>query len=99
MAFCVVLNLNLYTDSAMMPDGHMRYWKRSPLTRLNIMDRHRFAYVQFIFAAISVLSAILLIFGVKAEIVRKMWIVSTVASVVIFVIIMVMTSNSYAHYS
>jgi hypothetical protein len=98
IVFCIVLNLNLYTDSAMMPTGQMRYWKRSPLTRLNIMGRHEFAYVQFAFAALSAVTAIMIIAGVKSSLVRKIWIAGTLASTAVFIIIMVMTSNSHAKY-
>lgn len=35
----VVMNLNLYTDRAVMSDGLEREWQRSPLESLNTADK------------------------------------------------------------
>ena len=35
IAYFVVLNLNIYTDRAMMPTGEVREWHRSPIIRLS----------------------------------------------------------------
>ena len=40
IAYFVVLNMNLYTDRAMMPNGEMREWYRSPLTRHRVNYHH-----------------------------------------------------------
>ena len=43
--FCVVLNTEIYTDRARMADGRVREWHRSPVVRLNIMDRSALYYL------------------------------------------------------
>ena len=97
--YCIVLNIDLYTDRAMMPSGQIREWKRSPLTRLNISDRSGLAYLQFFLAAVSILTAVLRALGVRNNIVRYVWIISTVASTVVFVVIMILTANSHVNYA
>ena len=97
--YCIVLNIDLYTDRAMMPSGQIREWKRSPLTRLNISDRSGLAYLQFFLAAVSILTAVLRALGVRNNTVRYLWIISTVASTVVFVAIMILTANSHVNYA
>ena len=97
--YCVVLNLDIYTDRARMPDGGIREWKRSPLTRLNISGQSAFAYLQLILVAISVITSVLLLVGVKNNIVRYVQIISTIASTVVFIVIMILTGNSHVNYA
>jgi len=39
IVYFVILNMNIYTDRAMMPNGSVREWHRSPITRLSISDQ------------------------------------------------------------
>ncbi len=97
--YVIVLNLDIYTDRAMMPNGQTREWRRSPIARLNISDQSTLLYVQLFLIAVSVISAVLLMFGIKNDILKKVWIISSVLSAVMFVIIMIVTSNTHAEYA
>ena len=96
--FCVVLNTEIYTDRARMADGRVREWHRSPVVRLNIMDRSALYYLQLLFVAVSVITSVLILLGVKSSIVKTIQIISTAASVITFIVIMIVTSNSHANY-
>ncbi len=97
--YVIVLNLDIYTDRAMMPNGQTREWRRSPIARLNISDQSALLYVQLFLIAVSVISAVLLLFGIKNDILKKVWIISSVLSTAMFVIIMIVTSNTHAEYA
>ena len=70
IAYFVVLNFNIYTDRAMMPTGEVREWHRSPIARLSIADRSFLIYLQIVLAAVSVITSILFLFGVRNRIIR-----------------------------
>ena len=97
--YCAVLNIEIYTDRAMLPDGIMREWKRSPVERLYISDMPWLWYLQLALAAVSVVTSILMLLGVKGDLVRKIRLISFIASTVMFVIIMIVTSNVHAKYA
>ena len=99
IAYFVVLNLELYTDRAMMPTGDVREWHRSPVARLSISDQSFLFYLQIVLAAVSILTSVLLLFGVRSSVIKKIQLVSTIGSTVMFVIIMIVTANSHAKYA
>ncbi len=98
-AYGVVLNLDLYTDRAPMPNGGVREWKRSPITRLNISGQSALLYLEIAFAVVSVVTSILVLFGLKSRAIRIVQLVSTAASTVMFIIIMIVTGNSHVNYA
>lgn len=98
-AFLAVMNLDLYTDRAVMPNGEIRVWHRSPISRLYIADRQILLVLQLICAALSVITAVLLLFGVRSSTVRKVQIISTAASAVLFVVILIVTANINVKYA
>ena len=97
--FFIVLNTEFYTNKAMMPNGQYREWHRSPVNRLYIADQSFLYYLQIVLAAVSVITAILLLFGVRSDIIKKIRLIATIGSVLVFVIIMVVTSNTHVKYS
>ena len=96
--YFVVLNINIYTDRAMMPTGEIREWHRSPVTRLNIADQSFLIYLQIVFAAVSIITSVLFLFGVRNNIIKIIQLVSTIGSTIVFIIIMIVTSNLHAKY-
>ncbi|MBR2548709.1 MAG: hypothetical protein K6E72_04210 [Saccharofermentans sp.] len=94
----VVMNLNLYTDRAVMSDGLEREWQRSPLESLNTADKTWLFYIQIIVSAISIITSILLLAGVKNNVVKTIQMISTAASVIVFVIIMVVATTTHPKY-
>jgi len=99
VVFFIVLNTQIYTDRAKMPTGEVREWRRSPVDRLNIADQSFLFYLQIAFAVVSIISAVLLLFGVRSSIVKKVQLITTIGSAVMFIIIMIMTSNANVKYS
>ena len=99
IAYYVIMNIDLYTDRAMMPDGGYREWKRSPITRLHISGQETLLYFQVLFAAVSVICCILVLLGVRSSVIKTLRIVSAIASTVLFIIIMVVTSNTHVNYA
>lgn len=97
--YCVVLNLELYTDRAVMPTGEIREWHRSPITRLQISDKTLFLYLQAAFVVVSILASVLILLGVRNSVVHTVCLVCTIASTVTFAVIMFMTGNAHVNYS
>ena len=98
IAYFVVLNINIYTDRAMMQTGEIREWHRSPIARLNIADQSFLIYLQIVFAAVSIITSVLFLFGVRNNIIKIIQLVSTIGSTIMFIIIMIVTSNLHAKY-
>ena len=98
IAYFVILNMNIYTDRAMMPSGEVREWHRSPITRLYISNQTFLMYLQIVLEAVSVVTSILFLFRVRNSTIRTIQLVSTIGSTIVFIIIMIVTSNSHAKY-
>ena len=99
IAYFVVLNLKIYTDRAMMPTGEVREWRRSPITRLSIADQSFLVYLQIVLAAVSVITSVLFLFGIRTRMVRTIQLVSLIGSAIVFIIIMIVTSDAHAKYA
>ena len=99
IAYFIVLNMDIYTDRAMMPTGEIREWHRSPIARLNIADQSFLFYLQMILAAVSIITSVLFLFGVRDRIIRTVQLVSVIGSTIVFIIIMIVTSDSHANYA
>ena len=99
IAYFVVINMNIYVDRAMMPSGDVKEWHRSPIARLNIADQSFLIYLQIVLAAVSIITSVLLLFGVRNSIIRTVQLVSTIGSTIVFIIIMIVTSNSHVNYA
>ena len=99
IAYFVVLNLNIYTDRAMMPNGEVREWHRSPITRLCIADQSFLICLQIVLAVVSIITSVLFLFGVRNKIIRTIQLVSVIGSTIVFIIIMIVTSNLHAEYA
>ena len=99
VAYLVILNIAFYTDRVKMPTGEIREWHRSPVTRLNLSGQSFLFYLQIVLAAVSILTSVLLLFGVRSSVIKKIRLVSTIGSTVMFVIIMIVTANSHAKYA
>ena len=99
IAYFVVLNMNIYTDRAMMPTGDVREWHRSPVARLSIADQSFLIYLQIVIAAVSIITSVLFLFGVRNKTIRTIQLISVIGSTIVFMIIMIVTSNSFAKYA
>ena len=92
------MNQNLFTDRAVMADGTEREWLRSPLDRLYAADKTWLFYLQIILSAISIITNILVIVGVKSSVVKTIQAIATVASVIVFVVIMFVAITTHPKY-
>ena len=99
IVYFVVLNIEIYTDRAMMPTGEVREWHRSPVARLSISDQSFLYYLQIVLAAVSIITSVLLLLGVRSNIIKTIQLVCTIGSTVMFVIIMIVTANSHVTYA
>jgi len=99
IAYYVVLNTSIYTDKAMMSNGEVREWHRSPVDRLNMADNTFLYYLEIALAIVSIITSILLLFGVSNNIVKKIQLITTIGSTVVFIIIMFVTANVNVKYS
>ena len=99
ITYLVVMNLSLYTDRAVMPNGQVRTWQRSPVDRLNISDQRLFLYLELFFITISAVTALLLLFGVKSDVLKKVRLISFIGSTLLFIVIMIITSNTHVKYA
>ena len=98
VVFCVVLHIDMYTESAYMPDGEIRHWIYSPVRKLDHAGEVDIVNLQYVLVAISIISSLLVIFGVKHKIVKIVQIVSIIASAVVFTVIMIMSSRIHLKY-
>lgn len=99
IAYFVVLNMNIYTDRAMLPTGEVRVWHRSPINRLNIADQSFLLYLQIVLAAVSIIASVLFLLNVRSSMIRTIQLVGAIGSTVVFIIIMIITSNSHSNYA
>ena len=97
--YYVILNVQIYTDRAMMPNGEYRTWHRSPVARLNLAGNDWVMYIQVFLMAVSIITSVLVLLGVKNNLLRTVQFVSLAASTVMFFIIMFITINSHAKYA
>ena len=96
--FVVVMYRDLYTDHATFADGTERTFHRSPMDRLEVRDRRELFYLQLFFVVVSVIAGILIIAGIKNNIVRIIQAAGSVGSVIMFIIIMVVAGNTHPNY-
>ena len=94
-----VLNMQIYTDTARLPDGGTRQWHRSPIDRLNLAGTGWLLYLYLALAAVSALTGILVLCGAQSGTVRKVQIAANAATVLLFILIMILTSNANARYA
>ena len=99
IVYFVILNMNIYTDRAIMPTGEVRVWHRSPINRLNNADQSFLLYLQIVLAAVSIIASVLFLFNVRSSIIRTIQLVGTIGSTIVFIIIMIVTSDSHANYA
>ena len=95
----VVMNIEMYTDRAYLPgEETKREWHRSPIDRLQAGDNSILLYLQLFFAAVSTITSILVMVGINNKAVRIIQLISTICSVVMFIIIMIVAGNTHPHY-
>ena len=98
IVYCVVLNLTLFTDRAVLPGGKVQEWKHSAIGRLGLSGQSALVYLQLFFTAVSLVTSGMLLFGVKNSIVKTIQLASTIASTVMFLVVMIAAGFVHAKY-
>ena len=88
-----ILQKEIYTDQAYLPDGSMLVKRRSPVESLYHVDKSWLFSLELLFMVVSIVTSILMLFGVKKKFIKIAQIVSTVASTVIFIVIMIISGD------
>ena len=96
--FYYVMNLDLYTDRAPMPDGRVREWHRSPVARLNISGNGALFYLYLFFAAVGVIASVLILCGVRGKVIKAVQLACFAVSTAMFILIMILTANTFVNY-
>ncbi len=98
IGFFVMFKLELFTDHATMVDGSEREYQRSIIDRLEVCDRRELLYLQIFLALVSVITSILILCGIKNNIVKIIQLVSSIASLIMFIIIMIVAAGTHPTY-
>ena len=96
--FFVVLNLEIFTDRAVLPDGIRRTWHNSAIDRLSAADLNWLLYLQIFFSAVSVITGILYMCGLRNNAVKIIRLVSLIGSAVVFAVIMLVSAATHPTY-
>lgn len=96
--FMIVLHLKLFSDRFVLPGEAARTWRRSPVESLQTADMPALLILQYVFVIVSVVSAVLVLFGVKSRTVRIVRLASAVGSAVMFVLILIVSASVRPRY-
>ncbi len=99
IVYILILNASLYTDRAAMPNGEIREWHHSPLYRLSSADQMFLFYFLLVCIAVSAVTAILKLAGMRSDTVHKVWLISSILSAAVFFLIMIITGNTHVKYA
>lgn len=98
IVYFIILRMELYTDRYRLPDDEFRERTYSALEKLSHADKSYLSYIEIILMVVSVVTSILVLCGVKNNIVKIIQIGSTIASTVIFIIILFVAGNIHLKY-
>ena len=96
--YFMILRTDLYTDVYHLPDGETGVNHRSPIESLSHADMYGLFKLELFFMAVSVITSVLMLFGIKNNIVKIAQIVSTVGSTVMFIVILIISGNVRLRY-
>ena len=91
IAFNVIIFLKLFTARVHMPDGGLSVYHFSALDKLNAAELTILVYLQILISMVAVILSIFALGKVKADIMKKPQIISFIASVVMFIVLMIVT--------
>lgn len=91
ITFNIIIFLKLFTARVHMPDGGLSIYHLSALDKLNAADLTILVYLQILISMVAVILSIFVLGKVKADIMKKPQIISFIASVVMFIVLMIVT--------
>ena len=93
-AYVAVMFIEIYTDRFFLPgengEAVERVIKRSPASRLGVMDK---SWLVTLMVAVAVISILIALVGLRNKKLRPVMIGSLILSTVIFAVIMIITSH------
>ncbi len=95
--YFIVLRMELYTDTAILPDGERTY-SYSAIEKLSHAGSTGMVSLQTVSAIVCVIMAILLIVGIKKRTVTIAWIISIAVSTLLFVAILLYAGMVHLKY-
>ena len=98
IVYLIILNIKLYTDHAIMPDGDEQFWQRSAIDRLDVADKRILLYLFILGAVVSCISSIMLMLGIKNNVVRIIQLISTIVSTTMFIIVLLVANATHPKY-
>jgi len=95
--YVFVLFKNIYTDRFYLPtpggQPQLRVIERSPASRMGLMDKRWMISLMLVVAVAAVISSLLTVFGVKNKVVKAVQIGTLIASTLLFIAIMIISSH------
>ena len=92
--YTAVMFIDIYTDRFYLPGDNgepvQRVIKRSPASRLGVMDK---SWLVILMIAVAVISVVLAIIGLRNKKLRPVVIGSMILSTVIFITVMIITAH------
>lgn len=89
IAFNVIIFLKLFKDRVHMPDGGVNVYHLSALDKLNAAELTVLVYLQILISMVAVIFSIFVLSKFKIDVMKKPQIISFIASVVMFVVLMI----------
>ena len=96
--YCAVLNLKLFTDRYILPDGIRREARLSAADRLYGADMLWLPYLLYVLAAVCVVVSVLFLLKAKSRTLRTVCIVCALASTAVFAVAMIAAARTHLHY-
>lgn len=98
-AYFAILRIEMFTERYHLPpDGEVQVKTLSPIDRLYHAGNNGLINLEVFLMVVSVATGILMIVGLKNRGVRMIWIVSSIASTVMFIIILIIAGGTHLVY-
>ena len=98
-AYFAILRIEMFTERYHLPtDGEVHVKTLSPIDRLYHGGNNGLINLEVFLMVVSVAAGILMIVGLRNRAVRMTWIISSIASTVMFIIIMIIAGGTHLVY-
>ncbi|MBR4574440.1 MAG: hypothetical protein IKO16_05980 [Lachnospiraceae bacterium] len=98
-AYFAILRIEMFTERYHLPpDGEVYVETLSPVDRLYHAGNNGLINLEVFMMVVSVAAGILMIVGLKNRVVRMAWIIGSIASTVMFIIILIIAGGTHLVY-
>ena len=99
IVYYIFLRIDLFTDSYHLPGVEgMVVNRRNAIDSLFHADMNGLINIEMLFMVVSIISSVMMLFGMSSSALRTVQRVSTIASTVVFVVIMIAAGNVHLTY-